>query len=67
MQITINDELLHQAQQLTGLVSETETIETIVQNFIENSLLKQSFKQSLQQAKNGEVHPIETLWDGIDD
>ena len=67
MQITNNDELLHQAQQLTGLVSETETIETIVQNFIENSLLKQSFKQSLQQAKNGEVHPIETLWDGIDD
>lgn len=67
MQITINDELIHKAQQLTGLPSETETIESILKDFIENNLIKQSFKKSLEQAKNGEVYPIETLWDEISD
>ena len=29
--------------------------------------LEESFKLSWMQAQAGETHPIETLWDGIDD
>jgi predicted HTH domain antitoxin len=32
-----------------------------------NELILASFRISLQQAKEGKVHPISELWDGIDD
>ena len=31
-----------------------------------NELILASFRTSLQQAKEGKVHPISELWDGID-
>jgi hypothetical protein len=32
-----------------------------------NELILASLRISLQQAKEGKVHPISELWDGIDD
>ena len=34
---------------------------------VEQKSLEESFALSWKQAQAGEVHPIETLWDGIED
>ena len=66
---------LEQAAELTGmalddfyqlLVSRNILTPPIDPNDEPNELILASLRISLQQAKEGKVHPISELWDGID-
>ncbi len=66
---------LEQAAQLIGISNDDFYQLLVYRNIVTpptdpddepNELILASFRTSLQQAKEGKLHPISELWDGID-
>ena len=66
---------LEQAAELTGMAINDFSQLLVLRNILSpstdsddesNELILSSLRLSLQQAKEGKIHPISELWDGID-
>lgn len=60
----LNEEVQHVPDEyMPALI---DIVQAFRQGVVQKSL-EESFERSWAQAQAGETHPIETLWDGIDD